>query len=176
MQNRHVVSSTGPAANDGLIRQHIQASETESQKKNPTKVEVYKVLDLIKADAQPGNKPKLPMPNLTPIKGSEFFINQVMQAPKLTVYEQLKRPRTNREDAKRLANLCVKSQAGSYNKQPDGVISSEQDIQMSKKRSGVGSTNPASVHTRDRSNEQTQAERSQSKQQSFTATAHSGFR
>ena len=42
-----------------------------------------------------------PAQNFSPVKGSELFINQVMQAPKMTNYEQLKRPKTNREDATR---------------------------------------------------------------------------
>ena len=48
-QNVRNTKVAGPQNQDnGIIRQAIQASETESQKKNPTKVEVYKVYDLIK--------------------------------------------------------------------------------------------------------------------------------
>ena len=35
---------------DGIVKQPIQASETASQKENPTYVEVYKVYDLIKSE------------------------------------------------------------------------------------------------------------------------------
>ena len=69
---------------------------------------MYKVYDLIKGGEGGGgpgsnNPPKkatVPPQNLmSPVKGSELFINQVMQAPRMTNYEQLKRPKTNREDA-----------------------------------------------------------------------------
>jgi len=38
---------------------------------------------------------------MTPNKFSEDFINQIMRPPKTKNYEQLKRPKTNREDAVR---------------------------------------------------------------------------
>ena len=68
---------------------------------------MYKVYDLIKGGEgggpgsnNPPNKAIVPPQNLlSPVKGSELFINQVMQAPRMTNYEQLKRPKTNREDA-----------------------------------------------------------------------------
>jgi hypothetical protein len=39
--------------------------------------------------------------NMSPNKFSDAFINQIMRPPKITNYEQLKRPKTNRENVPR---------------------------------------------------------------------------
>ena len=91
------------SAAPALLKQQIQGSEVtetqNSQQRNPTKVEVYKVYDFVKSGRAGDGQPRAP-PSPTAAKASENFINQIMKPPRMTNYEVLKRPKTNKDEAR----------------------------------------------------------------------------